>query len=379
MTGQGMGEDGGRAEPPTPRDVLGVPALPPGAVTVRLNRLRAAIGRLHTAMGPPPVQILEGMFGLLEHRVLTALCEAGVPDALTKPTTVDALADDVGADPVMLERLLRFGATRGWVRIDRRGRVRPTAVTKFLRRGHPGGWRSWVEFAGGAEVVAAVGALSAMPVADPFAAVHGRAFFTWMAEHPERWAIFDEAMAAGARMHALGLAAALDWKRTRRVCDVGGGTGVLLAALLDLHPHLEGTVLDLPGVVGRAVDHPRLTVVGGDAFLEIPAGFDTYLFVNVLHDWDDERATRLLARAAGAIGVRAGARIVVVDNDRPTVPVADVAVATDVLMAALTPGGRERDAAAFAAVGRAAGLRLERSVRLPSADFAHVFVPSSDG
>ena len=48
-------------------------------------------------------------------------------------------------------------------------------------------------------------------------------------------------------MHALALAAAIDWSTTETVCDVGGGTGDLLAALLDLEPHLVGTVLDLPG------------------------------------------------------------------------------------------------------------------------------------
>ncbi len=365
-----------RTPAPTPRDVLGVPALPPGAVTVRANRVRGAIGKLHAAMGPPPVRILEGVFGLLDHRVLGALCDAEVPDALDAPMRVAELADRVGADPEALERLVRFAATRGWLRIDRHGRVRPTAVTRFLRHDHPGGWRAWVDFATGADVVAAVGALSAAPAADPFAEAHGRPFFEWMAEHPQRWATFDAAMAAGARMHALGLAAALDWEESHRVCDVGGGTGVLLATLLDLLPHLDGTVLDLPGVIERAVTHPRLQTVAGDAFTEVPAGFDTYLFVNVLHDWPDDRATELLARAAVA-AAGTSARIVVIDNDRPAVPQPDIAVATDVLMAALTPGGRERDPGGFATLGHAAGLRLDRSVRLPSADFAHVFV--SDG
>lgn len=365
---------------PTPRDVLGVPALPPGTVTARANRVRSALGRLHATMGPPPVRILEGLFGLLDHRVLGALCEAEVPDALDRPMSVADLADRVGADPDALERLVRFGATRGWLRIDRRGRVRPTAVTRFLRHDHPGGWRSWVDFATGEEVAAAVRALSAAPSADPFAEANGRPFFEWMAEHPERWATFDAAMAAGARMHALGLAAALDWEDRRRVCDVGGGTGALLAALLDLVPHLEGTVLDLPGVIERAVSHPRLEPLAGDAFAEVPPGFDTYLFVNVLHDWPDDRATALLSRAADAAAAATGgtrARVVVVDNDRPDVPQPDVAVATDVLMAALTPGGRERDADGFAAIGRSAGLRLERSVRLPTTDLAHVLVPAS--
>jgi hypothetical protein len=111
--------------------------------------------------------------------------------------------------------------------------------------------------------------------------------------------------------------------------------------------------------------------MAGDAFDRVPDGFDTYLLVNVLHDWDDEDATRILRRVVEAAAGRS--RVVVVDSDRPTVPEDDVAVAADVLMAALTAGGKERDTAAFTALGRDAGLRLERSVRLASGDLAHVF------
>ena len=178
-------------------------------------------------------------------------------------------------------------------------------------------------------------------------------------------------------MHALALSSALDWSDGEAVCDVGGGTGDLLATLLDLQPDLTGTVLDLPDVVARSVDHPRLTATAGDAFERLPTGLDTYLFVNVLHDWDDTDAVRLLERAAEALDV--GGRVVVVDSDRPTVPVDGVGVLADVLMAALTDGGKERDAEAFAQLGRAAGLQLDRSVRLASGDLAHVFVPDPSG
>jgi hypothetical protein len=350
--------------------VLGVPALPPARVVAAGNRLRSTVTGLAARMAPPPVRILEGVFGLLDHRVLVALCAAGVPEALAGPTTPGALAERLGVDPSRLARLLRFAATRGWVRLDRRGRVRPTAVTAFLRRDHPGGWRAWVDFAGGDEVVAAVGRLSAAAEpADGFAAAHGTPFFAWMAAHPDRWATFDRAMAAGGRMHALTLAAALDWSGTRRVCDVGGGTGDLLAALLDLLPQVSGTVFDLPDVVDRAVAHDRLAAVGGDAFTAVPPRHDTYLLVNVLHDWGDDDATRLLRRIAAAAG--AGGRVVVVDAAHTTVPRDTLTVGPDVLMAALTPGGRERNDEELGVLARAAGLRLVRSHRLASGDRAH--------
>jgi hypothetical protein len=217
---------------PTPGDILGVPVLPPGRATMATNRIRSLVGRIHAAMGPPPVQILEGLFGLLDHRVLVVLCRLGVPDALTSPIPPDELARVLGADPVRLTRLLRYASTRGWVRIDRRGHVRPTRVTAFLRSDHPGGWSAWVEFA--------------------------------------------------------------------------GGTGDLLAALLELVPSISGTVFDLPDVIGRALEHERLTAVGGDAFVEVPAGFDTYLLVNVLHDWDDDDARRISSGSAARCRIGRG-------------------------------------------------------------------------
>jgi hypothetical protein len=352
-------------------DVLGVPALPSGVATVAVNRLRAGLGRLHGSMAPPPVRILEAAMSLLDHRALVALCDAGVPDLLTGPTEIRDLAERSSTDPELLERVLRFGATRGWVRIDRTGRVRPTRVTKFLRTDHPGGWRSWIDFAGGAEVTAAVAALTASASTDPFEMANGSSFFEWMAAHPDRWATFDDAMAAGARLHGLGLAAALDWSTDSTVCDVGGGTGALLATLLDLHPHLSGATFDLPAVVARSVDHPRSSVVGGDMFDEVPAGFDTYLLVAVVHDWGDRDAHDILRHVRRAC--RSGSRVVMVEQSKTRVPQPDLATSTDLLMAALTGGGKERSLDELVELGRTADLHHEHTRRLPSADLAVVF------
>jgi SAM-dependent methyltransferase len=361
--------------PPSPWDIMGVPTLPPGPITQGTNRMRSILGRLHKGMAPPPLRILESLFGILEHRALVALCEAGVPDALTRRTTVADLATRLNLDPGRLERLVRFGSTRGWLRIDRRGRVRPTRVTAFLRTDHPGGWRAWVEFAGGREVTTAISALSASrEPTDVFASSHGAPFFEWMAAHPQRGEVFDRTMAAGGRMHALALAAALDWSGDRRVCDVGGGTGALASTLIDLIPGLDVTVMDLPAVIARAEHHHRMATHAGDAFTHVPSGFDTYLLVNVLHDWNDHDAVRMLSQVARA--ATPTARVVVVEHERTVVPRDGLAVATDLMMAAVTNGGYERTTAGFTRLGQAAGLRHHKAVRLASGDLAHVFEPT---
>lgn len=358
-----------RDAPPSVAQVVGVPFMPPARLGTTATRVRAAITGLARRMAPPPVAILEALFGLLDHRVLVALCDADIPDILTGPAHPTDLARRAGCDPEGLERLLRAAAVNRWVRFDRRGRVRPTRFTGFLRRDHPGGWRAWADFAGGPEITSAVALLAAGPTAtDPFLAANGSPFFEWMADHPDRWVTFDAAMAAGARMHALALLAALDWPPHSAICDIGGGTGHLLATMLGLLPHATGTVLDLPDVVARAVKLDRLTARAGDMFDAVPTGFDTYLLVNVLHDWGDDDVIRILGTLATVAGP---ARIIVVDADHPRTPRDRIATGADVLMAALTGGGRERDRDALSALATSAGLRLAGSTRLASGDWAH--------
>ncbi len=321
-------------------------------------------------MAPPPVQILESLFGVLDHRVMVLICHAGIPDLLISPMSIDELAIRVQADPERLERIVRFAAARGWLRIDRRGRVRSTRVTKFLRTGHPGGWNSWVQFAGGSEVINSIAQLD-LQSGDAFARANSKSFFEWMRDNPERWAIFDEAMGAGARMHALTVNSAMDWATVTSVCDIGGGTGEFLIGLLELQPTLNGVLFDLAQVISRARSHPRLTSIAGDVFVSIPEGCDVYVLVNVIHDWNDEDAIRIFANVATAAVAKS--QILVIDNDHPRRPRRDIATSSDVLMAALTNGGRERNKQDLEALAHKAGLVLVSSKPLASGDTGHFF------
>lgn len=320
------------------------------------------------------MRVLESLFGLLDHAALVALCDLDVPDELQAPTTIGTLADRVGADEDALDRLVRYTVARGWLRLDRHGRVCPTRNSRFLRRDHPGGWRSWVDFMRGPEVVAASGSLAAAVRSggDPFTMANGAAFFDWMAQRPQRGAAFDAAMAAGARMHGLVLAAAIDWSQSQRVCDVGGGNGALLVTLLGARPHLSGILVDLPHVVAPVAPSVRelIEVVPGDAFRAVPGDVDTYLLVNVIHDWSDHDATRLLTRIADDASPTA--KVIVVEGLRHSRPADDIAQQTDLLMLLLAPGGRERSRAELASLAECSGWALREVVALASGDFAFV-------
>ena len=188
-------------------------------------------------------------------------------------------------------------------------------------------------------------------VADPFASANGAAFFEWCAAHPDRQAAFDSAMAAGARMHGLALAGALDWTATRHVCDVGGGTGELLRVLVGAYPQLRGVVVEIPSVASRIEPVDGIEVRSADAFEYAEPGCDRYLFVNVVHDWSDDDAVRLLGTVRRVASDTS--EVVLVESERRPRPMPGIALSTDLLMMALTPGGRERTTAEIAALGNA--------------------------
>jgi hypothetical protein len=348
--------------------------MPPAGAAAGVERVRALVGAAHRALVPPPVRILDAMLAPLDAAVLGALCTLGVPDEIRGGVDIATLAALVDVDVDRLTRLVRYAHSRGWLRLDRRERVRATRVTRFLARRHAGGWSGWVEFAGGTDVQGALATLASDPrVADPFAAANGSAFFDWCSAHPDRQAAFDAAMAAGARMHALALDDALDWSGTRRVCDVGGGTGDLLRVLVGAHPELLGVVVEIPSVAARIPPNDRITVRAADAFGYAEPKCDRYLFVNVVHDWSDDDAVRLLATVRRVAPAHSDA--VVVEGERRARPTAGIALSTDLLMLALTPGGRERSTAEIAALATRAGWSHQRRLALPSGDYAHVLTP----
>lgn len=81
--------------------------------------------------------------------------------------------------------------------------------------------------------------------------------------------------------------------RFRRIVDVGGSHGPLLARL----PQATGVLFDRLELAERArscAGRPRPHRPGGDFLDAVSQGGDLYVLKSVLHDWDDQRALRIL-------------------------------------------------------------------------------------
>jgi hypothetical protein len=338
-------------------------------------RARHLLGRTHRTMVPGTARILEGSFGLIETKSLGVAAELGIADALKDgPMTTGALAERVGADPDALARLLRLLVSIGY--FARRGeRWRNNATSELLREDHPDSMRAWALFLA-SDWVGTI--WNEFPTAvrtggSGTEAAFGLEYFDLMQQRPETGAAFDAAMAAASRFTAPFVCAGYDFAAFTRVCDVGGGTGTLLASILTAFPDLHGVVFDLPDVVAGAPSElaargvaDRCEVVGGDFFGEVPRGSDLYVLQSIIHDWDDESAVRILTRVREAMTPES--RVLILEGIVPTASVAHPSKYADLLMLVLTGKGRERTEPEYAALADRAGLRLRRVVNLLARD-----------
>lgn len=156
---------------------------------------------------------------------------------------------------------------------------------------------------------------------------------------------------------------AFDWSAVTSFVDVGGNTGALTRALLQAHPHLRGTVVDLACFAASAQEllaghglADRSEVVAQSFFESLPAGRDVYLLSAILADWADPDAIRVLQRCREALAP-GGSVLVAEVHLRPDHPEPRARTAAALRIEA-SMGHPDRTTADLAHLAAAAGLRV---------------------
>jgi hypothetical protein len=179
---------------------------------------------------------------------------------------------------------------------------------------------------------------------------------------------FQQALGELARGVTADLLGAFDFAACRRIVDVGGGSGTVLAGLLQAHPHVQGVLFDRPAVIAATAAQlaestfaDRIELARGDFFQAVPTGGDVYLLKSVLHDWSDERAIAILTTCRRAMPSQA--TLLVMERLVPDLMRADLvhqAIAVADLNLLVTLGGRERTEAEFRTLLTASGFTIQR-------------------
>ena len=304
--------------------------------------------------------------GFRATQVTYVIAKLGVADLLAEsPLTAADLAGMVNVNAEALGRVLRLAAYYGLVAevpgerfeltpigrplaADARGSIKATAI--MLGEEH---YRAWGHL------------LHSVKTGEPaFDHVFGAPFFDYMAAHPDTQATFDAAMSSGVDVFFASLADSYEFSKSRVLVDVGGGNGSLSAMVLNAHPHLEAVIYDQPQVLEAADQYlaaegvrSRCTLLAGNFFESVPRGGDVYVLSNIVHDWDDDRALRILRNCRAAM--LPDAAVLLVESVLPEHGQPSRAAMHDVnMMVVLT--GRERTEEQYRVLLGAADLRLTR-------------------
>ena len=315
----------------------------------------------------PHLQLIESGAALWKARAIYAAAELGLADLLaTGPRCVKELAQCSGTHEPSLYRLLRSLAGCGVFRELEHRRFELTELGSALKKGAPGAARATLlTIAGDWQWHAWQHLLHTLRTGETgLRKAFGTELFPFLAANPQHEAAFNEAMVGMYGDLGAMLAEAYDFSSIRKVIDIGGGTGRLIAAILKRHKNAFGAVFELPQAAVEAQRFfsaasldSRCEVIEGDFFESIPAGYDAYILAHVLHDWDDGRVVSILRNCRRSIPSEGRLLIVealLPDNDAP-----HHGKMMDLLMMTVA-GGAERTATEFSKLLAAADFAVTR-------------------
>jgi SAM-dependent methyltransferase len=149
---------------------------------------------------------------------------------------------------------------------------------------------------------------------------------------------------------------------TKRLVDVGGGEGYLIAELLPYYPDMTAVLFDEPHVAGRAAQileaagvADRVEIESGNLFDSVPAGGDVYVLSSILFSYLDPEVRTILGNIRKVMDP--AGRILILE---PIIPEGDTphpGKLLDVTQLALHRGG-VRSEAEFTKLFAESGLRL---------------------
>lgn len=347
--------------------------MPPAKLVRAMELARHHVGRLHQRMLPPAAVMMEMITNAWAAQAITVAADLGIADALANgPLTADELAAAVNADADALSRLLRALISRGVFRQRRDGHYELTPLADTLRSGAEVSVAGFARFVGSPQhrehwshLADAIRTGRAV-----IPELRGKPAFEYLADEPELAEIFNDAMTSGSEFAIAAVTAAYDFSPFGTIVDVGGGLGRLLAAILQATPDARGILFDLPQVVAGAPtvlsEHhvqDRVQVAEGSFFDTVPDGGDAYVLKNVIHDWPDEDAVRILGNVRAAVG--AGKKLLLVEFVIPGHDREFLGKWADLEML-LAAAARERTAAEYDRLLSSAGFRMTRVVETAS-------------
>jgi ubiquinone/menaquinone biosynthesis C-methylase UbiE len=328
-----------------------------------------------TDSSPDEVTLVNELLRLVNGSWIAQACyvvaRLGIPDLLASgPRSAADLAASTNTNAAALHRLLNGLGSVGICRLRDDGTFEMTPLGELLRKDVPSSMRAWTLHWGGESWPVWANLLHSVRTGQSARAlITGTPGFSHLDRDPQAAAIFNQAMADLTRLTAIDVARVYDFSQ-KRIVDVGGGYGELLAQILIAHPTARGVLFDMAHAIDKARDSlaargfsDRCEFAYGDFFESVPGSADVYVLKSVIHDWPDERARVILQTCRRAMQPRA--RLLVIERLMPEKlepsPEAEALARSDLHML-VALGAQERTHAEMHALLASSGLKPLRTL-----------------
>ena len=328
--------------------------------------------------GPQPAeQLFQMAFGFMMTRALGCVAELEIAEKLKNgPKSVALLAAETGVKEEPLYRVLRALAAEGVFEEQTAKTFVLTPTADLLRRDAKGSMRNMMLFlATRIHFELAPEMMHSLKTGETVVEkVHKMPCFEYLEKDKVTSEIFNDAMTD---FSAVVIPAVLEeydfsYLNGKTLIDIAGGHGKVLTEILLKYPEIRGKLFDLEHVVNGSkprIDSLGLTgrcsVCSGDFFKEVPEA-DAYIMKNIIHDWDDEKATTILRNIHKASPL--DARVILLEAVIAPGNAPSVGKWLDLEML-LLPGGKERTEEEYRELFAGAGFSATKFVPTKSPMF----------
>ncbi len=296
--------------------------------------------------------------GIANSQVLTNLITSNVIETLGEgPKKVEEIASFCHLNKNVLGRTLRYASFIGVLDFED-GKYSLTEVGRCFLASNPENLKMQGSFIGSAPWREAWNNFRySLETGHPaFNHAFGMPYFEYLDKYKDFGNQFNNYMTAMTSRIIPTITAVYDFKGFDTICDIGGGQGTLLKAVLESAPKAKGILFDMESamkdnVLGETAN--RTQIVPGSFFDHIPSS-NCLMLKSIIHDWDDEHAIRILVNCRKAL--KKDGTILLIEQVLEK-PYTERELFYDLHMQVML-GGAERTEKEFCNLFEAAGLEL---------------------
>jgi hypothetical protein len=301
-----------------------LPKYPPVLFVRVTEYIRRKLIKFYRKLTHPNAAMVEFIQNLWLLGAISVATELGIADILKDgPKTIGELANLTGTLEDPLYRLMRMLASHGIFKGSKNRSFSLTPIAKSMQEGE---LKYFIQHSLNEMQFRIFGSMiyTAKTGRNSLELFIKNEVFDHLGQSEELNDLFNNAMTNTSKMQIAAIMPCFDFNKYKYIIDVGGGHGFFLSTILAKYNAIKGTVFDLPHVVNKSRQlfkdmgvSDRADFAAGSFFETIPGGGDLYLLKNIIHNWSDGEAVKILQNIRKAMPQNGRLLIIeaVIEND----------------------------------------------------------------